>query len=230
VADFTRQQLAGGPLKQRDLEARLVERGWKGVRANWVGNWVDLVRVPPSGTWASRRADLYGVAEDWLPPDREYGEEEGVDLLVERYLQAFGPSTAKDIADWAGVELPAVKQALDRSDLARFRDERGKELVDLPGAPLPAEDTPAPVRFLPTWDASLLVHARRTQILPERYRPLVFNVKTPHSIGTFLVDGQVAGTWRYEKGRVETTAFSELPRAAARELATEAERLAAFHA
>ena len=59
-------------------------------------------------------------------------------------------------------------------------------------------DTPAPVRFLPTWDATLLVHARRTQILPERFRPMVFDTKTPHSVPTFLVDGQVAGTWRVE--------------------------------
>ncbi len=74
--------------------------------------------------------------------------------------------------------------------------ERGAELVDLPRAPLPDPATPAPVRFLPTWDATLLVHARRTQILPEAYRSLVFNTKTPHSIPTFLVDGQVAGTGR----------------------------------
>ena len=230
VADFVRDRLRDGPLRQRDIERLLAERGWKPIRINWAGLWVDMVRVPPSGTWESRRADLYGLAEDWLPPQREYTEEEGVDLLVERYLGAFGPATAAEIADWAGVDLTPVKEALARRELARYTDERGKELVDLPGAPLPQEDQPAPVRFLPTWDATLLVHARRTQILPERFRPLVFNTKTPHSIGTFLVDGQVAGTWRYEKGRVETKPFEKLPREAARQVDDEAERLTEFHA
>ena len=86
------------------------------------------------------------------------------------------------------------------------------------------------MRFLPTWDATLLVHARRTGILPERYRSMVFNAKTPHSISTFLVDGAVAGTWRYERGRVHFKPFERLPAAARRELEDEARRLAAFHA
>lgn len=85
-----------------------------------------------------------------------------------------------------------------------------------------------PVRLLPTWDATLLVHARRTQVLPERFRPLVFSTETPHSVPTFLVDGQVAGTWRHERGRVVTAAFEPLPAAAEREVGEEAARLAAF--
>jgi hypothetical protein len=112
--------------------------------------------------------------------------------------------------------------------LRRFRDETGKELVDLPRAPLP-EDVPAPPRFLPVWDATLLVHARRTGILPEEYRPLIFNTKTPNSFNTFLVDGKVAGTWRHESGRVALSAFEGVPRKARRELDDEARRLAAFH-
>jgi hypothetical protein len=74
------------------------------------------------------------------------------------------------------------------------------------------------------------VHARRTQILPERYRGLVFNTKTPHSVGTFLVDGAVAGSWRHEQGQVRLEPFGRLDRQARRELDEEAERLAAFHA
>jgi Winged helix DNA-binding domain len=128
--------------------------------------------------------------------------------------------------------MPAdrIAEALGRLTLRRFRDQNGKELLDLPRAPMPDPDTPAPPRFLPVWDATLLVHARRTQILPEEYRPLVFNTKTPHSVNTFLVDGQVAGTWRYEKGKVQLEPFGPLPRAARRELEGEAKRLAAFHA
>jgi hypothetical protein len=86
------------------------------------------------------------------------------------------------------------------------------------------------MRLLPTWDATFLVHARRTQILPERYRPVVFDTKTPHSMPTFLVDGQVAGTWRYERGRIRSEPFEVLPRAVRRHLEDEAKRLAAFHA
>ncbi len=122
-----------------------------------------------------------------------------------------------------------MKPVLDRIQLRRFRDESGKELLDLPRAPLPAPDTPAPPRFLPVWDATLLVHARRTQILPEDYRPRVFNTKTPHSVNTFLIDGQVAGTWRYEGGKIELDAFDSIPRKERRALEDEAKRLAAFH-
>jgi hypothetical protein len=86
------------------------------------------------------------------------------------------------------------------------------------------------VRFLPTWDAVLLVHARRTGVLPEEYRPRVFSTKMPLSVGTFLVDGTVAGTWRHDGGAVRWEAFARLERAAAREVDDEAERLAAFHA
>jgi hypothetical protein len=86
------------------------------------------------------------------------------------------------------------------------------------------------VRFLPTWDAVLLVHARRTGVLPEEYRPLVFSTRNPPSVPTFLVDGAVAGTWRYVRGRVETAPFRRLVRGVLRELREEAERLAAFHA
>lgn len=136
----------------------------------------------------------------------------------------------KDAAAWAGLPVSLVGAALERLRLRRFRDERGQELLDVPRAPLPDPDTPAPVRFLPTWDATLLVHARRTQVLPEQYRSRVFSTKTPHSVPTFLVDGRVAGTWRYEDGRVQLEPFEAIAMTTRRELDDEAERLAAFHA
>jgi hypothetical protein len=119
---------------------------------------------------------------------------------------------------------------LERLSLRRFHAEDDGELLDVPRAPLPDPDTPAPVRFLPTWDAVLLVHARRTGVLPEKYRPLIFHTKNPPSVPTFLVDGAVAGTWRYDNGRVSWEAFERLDRAVRREVDEEAERLAAFHA
>ena len=118
---------------------------------------------------------------------------------------------------------------LDRLTLRRFRDEDGGELVDVPRAPLPNAETPTPVRFLPTWDAILLVHARRTGVLPEEHRSRIFSTKMPQSVGTFLVDGAVAGTWKHDSGRVRWEAFERLDPASMREVEEEAERLATFY-
>ncbi len=224
IARRTRALLADGPRRRRELVAEL---GVDSTMWNGVGGWVDLLRVPPSGTWERRSADLYAVAQDWLGPT-EATFEEGIEQIVRRYLGGFGPASRKDIANWAGVSPPTLAPAFERMRLRRFRDERGEELLDLPGAPLPDAETPAPVRFLPVWDATLLVHARRTQILPERFRPKVFHVKVPQSVPTFLVDGQVAGTWKYEGGRVRLTPFETLSRVTRQKLAEEARRLEAW--
>lgn len=223
AAKRLRGYLADGPRRRKEIEEFLGRE-----RALGVGAYLDLVRVPPSGTWEQRRADLYATAEDWVGPE-EVAAEDGLTLLIRRYLAAFGPATRTDIADWAGIPVGELSEPLERLTLRRFADEQGKELLDLPRAPLPDAETPAPPRFLPVWDATLLVHARRTGILPEQYRPLVFNTKTPHSVNTFLVDGVVAGTWRYDGGAVKLDPFEPLPRAARRELEDEAKRLSAFH-
>ncbi|MCI0633122.1 MAG: winged helix DNA-binding domain-containing protein, partial [Actinobacteria bacterium] len=154
--------------------------------------------------------------------------EQGLECLVRRYLGGFGPASIADLVSFTGLPVATIVPALERLPLRRFRDESGGELLDLPRAPLPDAETPAPIRFLPTWDATLLVHARRTQILPEHYRPRVFDTKTPHSVPTFLVDGHVAGTWRHERGRVEVEPFGRLAPSTRRALREEAERLAAF--
>jgi hypothetical protein len=225
VAERLRRRLAGGTARRDEIHELL---GADTVLTNRIGLWLDLVRVPPSGTWERRRADLYATAESWLGPERG-SPQEGVEHLVRRYLGGFGPATRAEIAGWAGLAPTELEPVLGRLRLRRFRTESGEELVDLPRAPLPDPETPAPVRFLPTWDATLLVHARSTGILPEKYRPRVFDTKTPHSVPTFLVDGAVAGTWRYERGHVLTEPFGRLGRATQRELGAEAERLAEFH-
>jgi hypothetical protein len=217
-----RTLLALGPRRHDDLAA-IAGAGW-GI----VGPWLDLVRVPPSGTWEQRRAHLYDTAEAWVGPG-EVSLDDALDHLVRRYLGGFGPAAPADIASWAGLKARDLAPALARLRLRRFRDEDGNELLDLPRAPLPDPETPAPVRFLPTWDATLLVHARRSGILPEQYRSLVFSTKRPHSVGTFLVDGVVAGAWRYDEGRVVTEPFGRLDRGALRAVASEGDRLAVFH-
>jgi hypothetical protein len=199
--------------------------------AVWNGLPLELVRVPPSGTWERRRADLYAGAESWIGTSTA-DEAAGLELLLRRYLGGFGPARLADAANWAGVDLKALRPAAERLLLSRFSDEEGKELLDLPRAPRPDGDVAAPVRFLPTWDATLLVHARRTQILPEQHRPQVFNTKTPHSVPTFLVDGAVAGKWRVERSARTATLtlepFTPIPLGAKRELLEEAKRLVRF--
>ena len=218
--------LADGPARRAGIMAEL---GLDATTWNGVGLWLDLVRVPPSGTWERRRADLYGLAEAWVgPPDEGLTPAAGAELLVRRYLAAFGPASVKDVVSFTGLGAETIATALAHIRLRRFRDERGGELVDLLRAPLPDPESPAPVRFLPTWDATLLAHTRRTQILPEPLRPRVFHVKVPQSVPTFLIDGQVAGTWRFEGGRVVPEPFGPIAGSVRNELADEAERLAAF--
>jgi hypothetical protein len=220
-----RRRLADGPVARAQLIESLSTSLFNGA-----GLWLDMVRVPPSGTWERRRADIYAAAADWLGPSGGVALDDGIELLVTRYLGGFGPARAVDIAGWAGLPVQAISSALERRPLRRFRDERGRLLVDLPRAPLPDPETPAPVRFLPTWDATLLTHARGTGILPEELRPLVFSTKNPQSVGTFTVDGAVAGSWRYEDGRIRLSPFGRMQRAARRKAEEEAAGLAAFHA
>jgi winged helix DNA-binding protein len=218
-----RPRLAKGPMRRAEIDELLGRPAALGV-----GLWLDMVRVPPSGTWERRRADLYGLADDWLGPWR-VDPDEALEHLVRRYLQGFGPASLADLGSWAGLPLTPLRPVLERVGTRRFRDDQGTELFDLADAPLPDPGTPAPPRFLSTWDANLLVHARRTQLLPERHRGRIFHVRAPHSFPTFLVDGAVAGTWRHERGEVRLEPFEPLSRAARRELEDEAARLAAFH-
>jgi Winged helix DNA-binding domain len=223
-----RDALAGRTWHRKELDALLREKS----STIWSGAWIPVVRLPPSGTWEHRRADLFRLASEWLVPE-DVNEDDGLEHLLRHYLAAFGPTTLADAADWAGVARAKLVRIAERVQLRTFRDEDGRELLDLPRAPLPTEDRPAPVRFLGTWDAVLLVHVRRTQILPERFRPLVFSTKNPQSVATFLVDGSVAGAWRVERTKQKATLrlepFEALPGGARRELRDEGERLVRFH-
>ena len=154
-------------------------------------------------------------------------------LFRSRYLTGFGPATVKEIAGWAGTTAGEIAPSLERLPLRRFRAEDGKALVDLPDMPIPSGDdeSDAPVvRFIGTWEALLLVHARRAVILREDDRSRIFSNRTPHSFNTFLVDGVVEGTWRYDDGAIELTPWRDLPGPVVTAVRTEATALAALFA
>ena len=223
LGDRLREALKDGPKSVKELDE--LAKGFIGT----LGLWVDLVRVPPSGTWERRRADRLGLADDWIGPS-DATEDAGLEHLVRAYLRAFGPAPWKDISSWAGVNVADLKRGAERLDLVTYRMAPRVELVDLPGAPLPDADTSAPVRFLPHWDANLLVHARRTGVLPEEFRRIVFSTKNPFSVGVYLVDGVAAGSWSIVDGRVELDEWRKLGMKERREVERERAALEAFHA
>jgi Winged helix DNA-binding domain len=228
LTDMLREALADGPLPRIDVVAAMERAGFAKPFWECAGLWLDMVRVPPSGTWERRRADRYGLAEQWIPRV-EVSETEGLRLLLTRYFQAFGPATLADAATWAGVPRGRVEPVAAEMELVPYVDEAGATLFDLSGVELPDPDVPAPVRFLPTWDATLLVHCRRSGILPEAYRTAIFHTKIPQSVGTVLVDGSVAATWAWRNDHVEFDELAKLTARQRREVAGEADRLTTFY-
>jgi uncharacterized protein YcaQ len=229
VAAAVRGYLAGGPLKQADIQRRMAEDGlpkqaWQGVQL-----WLDLIRAPQAGTWERPRAHVYALAGPALSPDPPPDLAAARAELVRRYLAGFGPASVKDISTFCGWGITDTRAVLADLELRSFRTESGDKLVDLPDQPLPPADTPAPVRFLGQWDAVLLAHAKRAQILPDEHRPKVFHTRMPQSVRTFLVDGRVAGTWVPTDVGVEWEPFEELTDGQRKAVIDEAERLTAFH-
>jgi winged helix DNA-binding protein len=218
-----RRALEDGPRTVRELDD--LAKGFIGR----LGLWVDLVRVPPSGTWERRRADRLALAEDWVGPI-DATENEGLRHIVRAYLRAFGPAAWKDLALWGGVNVADARRAGQDLDLVTYRDEAGKQLVDLSGAEITPGGMNAPVRFLPHWDSNLLVHARRAGILPEEHRPKVFSTKNPFSVGVVLVDGRGVAAWSFTKGRIVVDEYQPLNQAARRAVERERRELEAFHA
>ena len=221
VASFAREPRSGA-----ELRAFIQERRGPGTDEenhrdlNWLRHLIPLVPQPESGVWGFVR----GVrlrAYDRPEPSRD----DALAHLVRRYLAAFGPATRADLAAWSGQVLKTLDPALERMRLRRFLDEEGRQLLDLPRAPLAEAAAKAPVRFLSRWDELLIGHADRRRVIPEEHeaRKLVLA-----GAQTVLVDGVVAGTWTFERGRVAVEPFDPLPRAIRRELEDESSRLATF--
>jgi len=188
-----------------------------------------LVQVPSEAEWGFPGSADFALAEAWI--GKPLGSDPEPHPLVRRYLAAFGPATAADVQAWSG--LAGVAPVLEslRSRLATFRDERGRELFDLPKAPRPPEDTPAPVRFVPEYDNLVLSHADRTRIVADAHRRSIVTANLQVR-ATFLVDGFVAGAWKIERKKASATLliepFEALGSKARTELAAEGDALLRF--
>jgi hypothetical protein len=228
-----REILAAGPRTFNELRPLLAERfpdADERILGLAVRMLVPLVMIPTADRWAFPADSRFGLAEAWL--ERPLAQPENVEGLVLRYLATFGPGSAADAQTWSG--LQGVRGVLDgmRPRLSVFRDERGRELFDLPEAPPPEDDVPAPPRFLPEFDNLLLAHADRRRVLADEHRPLVTMPKNLRIRATFLVDGFVAGTWRVERKRkaatLYATPFGPIAQDAADALLAEGEGLVRF--
>ena len=238
-----RALLAERPRTRAELGPLLAAR-WSGhepdVLAYTLTYLAPLVQVPPRGVWGTNGPAAWTTMEAWL--GRELEPETEPDGLVVRYLAAFGPATVRDVQMWSG--LTRLREVVDRlrHRLRTFRDEDGRELFDLPDAPRPDPDTPAPPRFLPEYDNIQFAHADRRRVIPEGRRPPLYP-GNGGTLGTILVDGRLAGTWRLDTPApaassrsgpaAESTVltiepYAELPARDREQLTDEAARLLAF--
>jgi hypothetical protein len=200
-----RAALEAEPQTLSDLGKQLQQR-WPTRNAEALGAALrflaPLVQLPPRGIWGMGGQAICTTAEAWLgqPLDPNPSPDE----MVLRYLAAFGPATVKDVQAWSG--LTRLRSVIDhlRPRLFTFRDEAGGELFDLPEAPRPDPDTPAPVRFLPEWDNILLSHADRTRIIADADRRRIWTVNGIIP-GSILLDGFVAGIWKIHRERDSAT-------------------------
>jgi hypothetical protein len=199
--------------------------------ANAVRTYVPLVQVPPRAVWGRTGAARHTPADTWLP--RRPGPEPGIDELVRRYLAAFGPASVADVQSWSG--LTRLGEVVDRMrpGLRGFRDGNGVELFDLPRAPRPDPDTPAPVRLVAPFDNLTLGHADRDRIIGAAERKRLFTVNGVMP-GTVLVDGFVAGSWRLDQRKdaavLRVEPFSAWPARVVDDVVAEGGRLLAFAA
>ena len=184
------------PRSPKELGALLAGR-WPAFKpsslAYAIRGQLALVQVPPRGLWGASGQTLHTTAEAWLGV--QPGTDPSPDAMALRYLSAFGPASTMDLQAWSG--LTGMSDVVERlmPGLLSFRDDNGRELLDLPDAPRPDPETPAPARFIAEYDNLLVAHADRRRIVSaaDRRRTRVKNGAIP---GTVLVDGFAAGTWR----------------------------------
>ncbi|MER5213725.1 winged helix DNA-binding domain-containing protein [Streptomyces sp. NPDC002838] len=221
----------GEPRSMTELTRALAERwptpGPRALGEMLIGALVPVAQLPPRGLWRTRAGVRNVLLSSWLGREADPPSPDGSDpvgqALVRRYLAAFGPAASADLRAWCGLAgLPAAIAAI-REELVTFRDERGRELWDLPDAPRPDPDTPAPVRFLPAFDNALLGYHDRGRIIDDAHRGL-----SVAGARVVLVDGRVAATWSVEAGTVIVTPLRRFSRADRSTVAEQGRALASF--
>ncbi|MFF4762035.1 winged helix DNA-binding domain-containing protein [Streptomyces sp. NPDC001292] len=225
-------EYAGRPRSAAEVRGRLEEflgapvepAAWRMLR-----QYAPLWHAPTGGPWSFGTQQSYvaaGTPPELTDPDAAV---KGLRTLIRRYLEGFGPASVADMAQFALVRRARVKAAVQgpATGLEQLEGPDGTVLYDIPGAPRPDEDTPAPPRLMAMWDSILLAYADRSRVIPPAYRKLVTRVNGD-VLPTLLVDGYVAGVWRPVDGGIEATAFHPLPEHVWRELAAEAGSLRLF--
>ncbi|WP_078893045.1 winged helix DNA-binding domain-containing protein [Streptomyces sp. NRRL F-2580] len=226
LADRARAFVESAPRTMAEIREELL-REWPGADPQSLSVAarcrLPLVQVTPRGVWGSSGQVRLTTVENWL--GRTAGAAQPVDDVVLRYLAAFGPASVKDMQVWAG--LTRLREAFERlrPGLAVFRDENGVELFDLPDAPRPDPDTPAPPRFLPEFDNLLLSHADRTRVVAPEIKGRTWSGNQAHC--TLLVDGFVAGLWKLEGAVLTVELFDRVSKTQKEEIVAEGERMIA---
>ena len=221
-------EFTSSPRVNREVEAWLEARfGTPKPRVWWaLRQCGPFVHAATGGPWSFGSKPSYVGAIDQARPRDAAASTRS---LVVRYLEAFGPATMQDIAQFGTILRPPVQAALASlgDALVRYDGPDGELLYDIPGGLLPPEDVPAPPRLLPMWDSTLLAYADRSRITPPAFRSLVMR-RNGDVLPTILVDGYVAGVWRPTDAGIEVTAFRALDDNALAGLETEARGLRAF--
>ncbi|WP_328582865.1 winged helix DNA-binding domain-containing protein [Streptomyces sp. NBC_00370] len=221
----------GEPRSMAELARALADRwpapGPRALGEMVIAALVPMAQLPPRGLWRTRAGVRNVPLASWLGREVDPPSPDGADpvgqALVRRYLAAFGPAASADLRAWCGLAgLPAAVAAI-RHELVSFRDESGRELLDLPDAPRPDPDTPAPVRFLPAFDNAILGYQDRTRVIDAAHRGL--SVAGERVV---LVDGRVAATWQVESGTVAVTPLHHLARGDRTAVTEEGRAMAAF--
>jgi hypothetical protein len=197
VMKTARRLLENEPRSHTDL-GKLLAKKWPdrdpAALAYAARNLLLLIQLPPRGIWGKGGRVMLTTSKAWLglPPESDAAPDE----MLLRYLGAFGPATSADMRAWSG--LTGIAEVIDRlrPGLRSWRDEHGREFFDIPDAPSPDPDTPAPPRFLPEFDNLLISHADRSRMIPDEHRDRVV-----HGLGKpmLLVDGFVRGTWKIDR-------------------------------